>query len=532
MTFVLLLPIVVGILRFEDERFNQKSGIYYENVGQIKIITNKWDLTAYLNLTYYQQQSALVKTSIDNFKKHCITITKFNISSPCFNFLNMINDTYSKTLFKEKLILSTIGYKNRNKRELNFKSVFRTAQLLFGMCDIDCIKKFDININNLENSGDKEIKILKEQVKIIKIQQASIMSQQNEILSVEEQLMTSQRGIDFMMGHVSDLNLKLTDYIFEINTVIEIIQSAKIGQIHPSLISTQAFHDQFKDIKVSLPKGTDLPVELDIDNIYELLRLSDLIVYYSNNNNLVFIIGIPLVYLNDLTMYHLIPKPICNDFSQCMYIKPNYNYLAVRQSKELYSTYDFFDSNFCKLSTNFLLCPGIHPLHLRSLRPICEVLLLQEPEEVPENCEIMQLQMTTTIFHKLRYKNQWLYTTNHETIFITCDDDKQSSSHILRVGILKLNETCKGYATRDVLIPGKIDNRAYYIDFIPKSVITENYVTTNFQQPTKSHMKTNQLHDFHDIAFSKNQILNKEVRFEDINDLKENRAYILICYIS
>lgn len=205
------------------------------------------------------------------------------------------------------------------------------------------------------------------------------------------------------MGQMSAVNLKLTNYLFETSTMIDIIQTAKVGQIHPSLISTQVLFDQFKDIKVSLSKGSDIPVELEIENSHELLRLLDLVVYYSNDN-IVFVIGIPLVYLNDLTMYHLVPKPICIN-SQCMYIKPNYDYLAVSKSKELYSTYNTFDPKFCKLSTTFLLCPGIHPLHPRSLRPICEVFLLQEPEKVPDSCEILQVQMTTTIFHKLRYEN-------------------------------------------------------------------------------------------------------------------------------
>lgn len=51
--------------------------------------------------------------------------------------------------------------------------------------------------------------------------------------------------------------------------------------------------------------GTDLPMYFEFTNIYELLRLLDLIVYYSNTN-IVFVVGILLLYLNDLIMHHLI----------------------------------------------------------------------------------------------------------------------------------------------------------------------------------------------------------------------------------
>lgn len=42
--------------------------------------------------------------------------------------------------------------------------LFRIAQILFGMCNTDCLNKFDFIINKLENSGGNEIKILKEQI--------------------------------------------------------------------------------------------------------------------------------------------------------------------------------------------------------------------------------------------------------------------------------------------------------------------------------------------------------------------------------
>lgn len=48
--------------------------------------------------------------------------------------------------------------------------------------------------------------------------------------------------------------------------------------------------------------------------------------------------------------------------------------------------------------------------------------------------------MNTTICHKLEFQNVWQYVSSGETIFVTCDLDKESSSHIME-GILRLNET-------------------------------------------------------------------------------------------
>lgn len=119
-----------------------------------------------------------------------------------------------------------------------------------------------------------------------------------------------------------------------------------------------------------------------------------------------------------------------------------------------------------------MLCPDIYPSQPRSIRPICEILLLQDPKIVPDSCYVMHIQVNTSIFHKLKYKNEWIYTTDSKTIFITCDGDKQSYTHNLKgEGRLSFNETCKGYATRDILIPKKVINHGDYTDFIPKSTI-------------------------------------------------------------
>lgn len=46
----------------------------------------------------------------------------------------------------------------------------------------------------------------------------------------------------------------------------------------------------------------------------------------------------------------------------------------------------------------------------RSIRQTFGVQLLQEPIKVPQSCEIMHVQISTTILHKLRFKNEWPYT--------------------------------------------------------------------------------------------------------------------------
>jgi len=119
------------------------------------------------------------------------------------------------------------------------------------------------------------------------------------------------------------------------------------------------------------------------------MPLSDITIYYLNDK-VIFVLSIPLVYQHELTLFQLIPILSCEN-NNCLYVKPNHNYLAITRAKELYSIYDS-DQSLCNHASDFLICPEIYPLHPKSVRPICEVLLLQDPKEVSDSCEIMHVQ--------------------------------------------------------------------------------------------------------------------------------------------
>ena len=390
-----------------------------------------------------------------------------------------------------------------------------------------------MNIQVAQNTT--QTKWIKEQLKVIKLkQEIEAREFYNMTFVVNELLNTTkeQQIKNYITKHFIYVNLVLTKHMAETNTFIEIVQQAKLGIIHPVLITPQELLEHIKDIKVSLPGGTDLPTDLDITNIYELVKLSDLAIYYANDN-IVFILTLPLIYQYNFILYNLIPKPVCKE-NNCVYIKPSNKFLAISRSKEHYATYDEFHYTYCKHAREFLLCPEIHPLHPRSIRPICEVQLLQDPENVPYSCETMHVQIATTIFHKLRFKNEWIYITKKEVIFVTCDEDKESTSHILEgVGKISLNETCKGYATRDVLIPGKIDYKAEYSDFIPKSRINTTgnweYVQNN-NLMEDYHVKTNKMEDLNTIANTKQNLdktKKENNKLEELKYIQSVNNYIL-----
>jgi len=142
--------------------------------------------------------------------------------------------------------------------------------------------------------------------------------------------------------------------------------------------------------------------------------------------------------------------------------------------------------------------------------------------------------MATTVFHKLKHKNEWLYVTINDSVFVTCDEDKESKNHILEgAGIIALNETCRGFANRDVLIPGRIAGRTQYTDFIPTSVLREPNSDVENSHFTKTmkfhHVKTNQMSDLNEITVTlTHEQVAEQIQQKLLYQQMESKIYVVI----
>ncbi|KAE9542584.1 hypothetical protein AGLY_002495 [Aphis glycines] len=309
---------------------------------------------------------------------------------------------------KKNIVLESIGHSQISKRSIPFKTITTVAQVLYGLCDRYCVSKSNKNIEILQGSNNTEINDIKQQLKIVKLKREEdrvILLKSLDFLKADINGMTMENNIkNYVSNHFIQLSLMLQLHLSATDILFDVIQSAKIGLIHPFILKPKELLNQILDIKIALPSGTNLPIELHEKNIQELVSLSDITIYYSNDKI------VPLIYQQELTLYKLISIPVCIS-NNCLYVKPNYKYLAISRSNELYSNYDEIDQTLCKHASDFLICPEINPLHPRSVRPICVVQLLQDPKEVPDSCETMHVQIRANLFYKLKFKNEWIYAT-------------------------------------------------------------------------------------------------------------------------
>ncbi|KAL4107964.1 hypothetical protein QTP88_018233 [Uroleucon formosanum] len=436
-------------------------------------------------------------------------------------FKNTENIQYKE---KKGALYHSIGhYDHVAKRSINIGTITKFAQTLYGLCDLNCIKSFDLGIGKLLGN---DIKLEKEQLKGREYYHLQLQISELKNITVEQQIN------NFVFRHFSYMNLLLTKYMAETDILLSIIEAAKLGQIHPYLLGPTDLLAQFQDIRLSPPIGTDFPYPLSLETVNDIVKLSDVKIYYSNNN-IVFILTIPLIYQNNFILYHLIPKPYCHANINGIYIAPSHKFLTISKNKEHYVAYDEFHYNQCKHARSFLLCPEIQSLHPRNLRPICEVQLLQDPKEVPTTCDIRHVRLQATIFHKLSYRNKWLYATDSEVIIINGENDQEASTHLLEgVEIISINETCKGNVTRDLLLPST-NSENNYSDFIPTSIITQQefqHVSLDLYTMEDENVINNHMSDLNLISKTHMQLQEHNNNIYKVTQLQNNQIihnYIL-----
>ena len=109
--YTFLLRVTNGVLRYNDEKLPQPSGIYFENQGPLKIVTSKWDLTAFVDLKQYNKRIDLLVGYMIQAEQYCAATIELNITSDqCSHTHEIINQIRNEIRDRKNLIFSTVGH--------------------------------------------------------------------------------------------------------------------------------------------------------------------------------------------------------------------------------------------------------------------------------------------------------------------------------------------------------------------------------------------------------------------------------------
>uniref|UniRef100_A0A2S2NTW6 Envelope fusion protein n=1 Tax=Schizaphis graminum TaxID=13262 RepID=A0A2S2NTW6_SCHGA len=492
-------------------------------------------------------------THLDSTKQYCIENEMFPSKSNiiCQNFKTVFTDFTKEILSKRANILSTLTQPSKRGRRGVINGVGNLANILFGICDDNCMETNSNNVLQLQQSEKSALNILKSQTRVIKavVRQSEqsfrdvtflrnkINEFMGDIRSVSDKLINKTIELEHKT-RIQDsyllLNILLGQYAFETNYISEMINLARAGQIHSGVLPIESLHESMKEIKLSLPKGTSLPFEIDNIEPYNLYKLSEVSVVYQNQL-LMFNIKIPLVDQQGFNLYNIIPMPIKIKNKQFAYVKNTYDYIAISPSNEYFTTFTPQQLNSCKHIHNYFICYAIQPVHSKNSNTNCEMALFTKQQEKTQICEYLYFELLGSIFHKLEFRNTWIYTTEKENVVLTCGvDEKMESIELVGTGLLTLSDQCKGYASQNILHPVTSVQNTQLIDIIPETKIIKE--GKNFKQDDissipifKNIKKIEKLHDLNSISSTLDDI-NKDIDYQltkqTVREVHKNYNYV------
>ncbi|KAL4136357.1 hypothetical protein QTP88_007905 [Uroleucon formosanum] len=186
----------------------------------MKIVTSKWELTAFLNVTYFNNQYTKLKTYITLAENYCkIFNEQFNSTGPyCAMIHGNIKDFLAQIEKNKLLTLDSVGHGKRDKRAI-FPTIVKTAKVIYGLCDVNCLWNSFLNLKKFRESGSNELKLQDKRIKIIEVKKNRDEEKAKPGLeSIHElkKITSTDEVKGQILEHLINIKVLLDQYTFEI----------------------------------------------------------------------------------------------------------------------------------------------------------------------------------------------------------------------------------------------------------------------------------------------------------------------------
>lgn len=464
-----------------------KSGIFYRNLGHVKLNIDELTLLSYTNVSFYQRKLKFINSIFTKTLSICGELDRAEIHSfHCKESLNFAKIQLPQLASKFDTLSHLVSneFPNHRAKRGIFNGGSYVFNWLFGTPDADDAEYYSESIKMLvEKNHDVQL-LMKQQINIIS---DAIKNYNNSIVSFKTQEEKFNSNIQkfnkfskattnsvnqlisgqLVTDHVNLLTQTINDLNEKYDVIISSILFAKQNILHPSIITPNNLRNEL--IKVTLNSDRQFPIPLnDYKNIHKYFSICKLSVIY-NNEFLIFAIKIPLVENQMYNLYNLLPLPSRYDEKSTVYsyVDTQYPYLLLSTTKTHYSR--LRDLSNCKqISEEDYICEHLLILSTAE-KPVCETNLINGlTTQVPEDCPTRTISAKIELIHPLQ-TNSWLYIFSKKIIgSLSCDPSnvKIIDVELEEAGIIYLKPKCKLYTPLTVLTATS-NKTVNYTNYVP-----------------------------------------------------------------
>lgn len=270
--------------------------------------------------------------------------------------------------------------------------------------------------------------------------------------------------------------IMLNQYAYETQNLIAIVNLAMQGKIHTSIFPTKRMIAELKEIKMNLPMGEALHLEIRSESLPDFYRIANISILHKDNY-LIFNLEIPLIPNEIYHVYHPIPLPIPINNNSIVLIAPGIDHLALSSDSEKFFTLTHDQWESCLDLKTFKIYKGSQPIHRRDKSDLCEAVLLKNQQNLPNSCDIKYITINTSMWSRVPQTNSWLFYAQSEASTITCINPEQSFNiEISGTGRLTISSKCEIHNLGSIMLA--IDNdKEINLDLVPSGSMNNLILT-------------------------------------------------------
>lgn len=475
------------VLATSVEPITKGPGILFNPIGTLRVVDDHFHVVIPIDISYINHHLENIRETFSTVRFLCQQNEP--IRGQCHNMMQPLDSLFSDIL-RDHNSISHLTSSSPIRRSAWFSGVGTVFKHIFGTLSEEDAEKYNNAIRILYDNDSKLTNsltdsIIVSQSAISNLNRSLYELNRNEAIldATLENLTHSLNNVSKIMNELAfenqithtlnSLQANMITLSFKVEDIVNSVLFTKTNTLHPSIITPkQLYNDILKHVNL-MPKYKDFPVDLHLNNIHLLMNLSELISYFLDNN-LFFIVKIPLVTLTEFNLFKNIPVPTplnvnkSNTFSMILSEKP---FIALSKDKTVYVTLE----NLQKCKTIFedkFMCDETEIFSVIGY-PSCETEIMTKAiTHMPNQCNHKFLFGYIDIWHRLS-NDKWIFIQSESTkLSIDCNNNLTELT-ISGAGVLNIEPECIAYCRSNKLL-SKSNPKVSIINIRPEYSITDD----------------------------------------------------------
>ena len=471
-------------------------GLYFERMQDVFFTETDWKVIIFIDLaplhynaTYFHNALTDIRTRCRKIQEHPALCEGLVERTYMLKEINRRVQVHYEELLDtmnevEPIDYSTPPSPKTIKRSAPFGFIGSVSKTLFGTLSESDGQEYNKQIKEL----------FKGQINLAKIGNKEAHLVEHQLAHMNEQVMATRVAINKTMGsfisamkewnqiqgiwHQMGATKAITEITNSIETTIilyqdifrsltQAVHAARLGHLHPSLLSTARLQQVIRQI-TDLRPSYEFPIPIAHARADKLAEIVSVRLGFKQNKFLIEV-SIPLLNKFPTELYKIHSVPILQFHDQktiSAYIKPQTPYIAVTNDKRAYSLLTKENLEACAHTPFYRICTHTQPIYESDKGSACEYLLLNQPSTNNlKKCNVHFLPKVSPYWIYLDSINGWLYSVApNTTLQVLCPGEQHILSTISGVGLLQLRPKCS--ARHDRVMFAGIQTLGYSTEFV------------------------------------------------------------------